>query len=79
MPQKCFRCFQSSHWYNECPPTRQLQIVESAQSDEDITENNPGNEELEELKGDDGQYLSCVVEKVLLHQNRLSTNNDNSG
>ncbi|PKU81321.1 RNA-directed DNA polymerase [Dendrobium catenatum] len=61
---KCFRCFQPGHKSNECPNRQQLQLLEGeGEEDVDVPEEDA---EFEDVMGDDGEPLICVLEKLLL-------------
>ncbi|XP_028556143.1 uncharacterized protein LOC114581024 [Dendrobium catenatum] len=67
---KCFRCFQPGHKSNECPTRGQLQILEG-----EIEEVEDGNDEwaenvVEDVDGDDGEPVVCVLQRLLLAPRR---------
>ncbi|XP_028556538.1 uncharacterized protein LOC110116452 [Dendrobium catenatum] len=62
---KCFRCFQPGHKSNECPNRQQLQLLEG-EEDVDQGQLEGFNTEVEDVVGDEGDPLVCVLEKILL-------------
>ncbi|XP_020696471.1 uncharacterized protein LOC110109634 [Dendrobium catenatum] len=63
---KCFRCFQQCHKSNECPTRPQLQMID-ADGDDEVEEKDAECDELhEDVEGDEGEHLVCVMEKLLL-------------
>ena len=57
---KCFRCEQQGHLSNECPQRRAL-TIEEGQEDDDSDDN------VHEVStSDEGDQLSCVVQRILL-------------
>lgn len=63
---KCFRRFQIGHKVNECPSWMQLQLVDGECVTEAIEDLEENSYELEEVEGDEGEALNCVLEKILL-------------
>ncbi|XP_020700281.1 uncharacterized protein LOC110112409 [Dendrobium catenatum] len=75
---KCFRCFQMGHKSNECPSRPQLQLVD-AEADEEEDDNEIEEEnDFEEVTGDVGEPLICVMEKLLLAPKQPCTSQRNA-
>ncbi|PKU65568.1 hypothetical protein MA16_Dca024876 [Dendrobium catenatum] len=69
---KCFRCFQPGHKSNECPQRQQLQLLENEEGEHSLEPDEQGDRDVDELEGDDGEPVICVIEKLLIapkHQN----------
>ncbi|XP_020678608.1 uncharacterized protein LOC110096825 [Dendrobium catenatum] len=66
---KCFRYFQPGHKSNECPNRQRIQILEgdihNVESEQTFTEQEPEGS-IEDVHGDDGEPLVCVLHKLLL-------------
>lgn len=65
-PSKCFGCFQLGHLSNECSNRKQLQLVEGDLEPNSDLSFPTNTEELEDVLGDEGKFISCILEKVLL-------------
>lgn len=63
---KCFRCFQPGHKSNECPSRQQLQLLEGEAEPHAPTAEAEDEEEYEEVAGDEGELIMCVLQKLLL-------------
>ncbi|PKU83878.1 RNA-directed DNA polymerase [Dendrobium catenatum] len=65
---KCFWCFQPGHKSNECPNHLQVQLLEGECPDEDrdCGEHVDTDGLAEDVPGDDGEPLICILEKLLL-------------
>lgn len=64
---KCYRCSQPGHKSNECPRRKAL-VVEDEEVTQDYTKSDKFDEEqyeTEEVEGDAGEPLICIVEPVL--------------
>ncbi|XP_028547476.1 uncharacterized protein LOC110104104 [Dendrobium catenatum] len=67
---KCFRCFQVGHKSNECPTRAQIHVLEG-EEDEDIEEDSgEADAEAEDVRGDEGEPLVCVLQKLLIAPRR---------
>ncbi|KAI0495115.1 hypothetical protein KFK09_025262 [Dendrobium nobile] len=67
---KCFRCFQPGHKSNECPNRQQLQLLEG--EEEDAVDQREEEEEVEDVLGDEGEPLVCILEKLLLAPRKVT-------
>ncbi|PKU79630.1 putative mitochondrial protein [Dendrobium catenatum] len=67
-PLKCFRCFQPGHKSNECPNRQQLQLAEGENREFSGEPELPAekDDETEDVCGDMGEPLVCILEKLLL-------------
>lgn len=65
MTGKCFRCNQPSHRSNECPTCRSVNIIEGDESNPQ-EEDSETEEEGELVKWDEGEFVNCVVQGLLL-------------
>ncbi|KAI0527329.1 hypothetical protein KFK09_002929 [Dendrobium nobile] len=63
---KCFSCFQQGHKSNECPTRPQLQLVDAEAEDGEDEAEVEANNQVEDVSGDVGEPLMCVLEKLLL-------------
>ena len=61
---KCFRCGQTSHLSNNCSQRKTIAIAEEeGLTSEDSKE---AEEETELIEADDGERVSCVIQRVLI-------------
>ncbi|XP_020697731.1 uncharacterized protein LOC110110544 [Dendrobium catenatum] len=66
---KCYRCFQPGHKSNECPNRQRIQILEGENPPLEVAPTSAELESdvgIEEVHGDDGEPLICVIQKLLL-------------
>ncbi|KAI0493184.1 hypothetical protein KFK09_027460 [Dendrobium nobile] len=63
---KCFRCFQQGHKSNECPTRPQIQMIEAEDEEEDDCEVGGQEEVPEDVAGDEGEAVVCVLQRLLL-------------
>lgn len=61
----CYRWNQKGHLSNQCPQWKTVAYVEEEESQEDEMEPN-FEEEINELELDEGEQLSCVIQRILL-------------
>uniref|UniRef100_A0A5B7BER3 RNA-directed DNA polymerase n=1 Tax=Davidia involucrata TaxID=16924 RepID=A0A5B7BER3_DAVIN len=72
IPGKCFRCQQPGHRSNECPNRRQVNMVGVTEDNSPDFENEEEAEYQDEYggaeitEGDEGEHVSCVVQRLLL-------------
>ncbi|XP_028551072.1 uncharacterized protein LOC110094610 [Dendrobium catenatum] len=66
---KCFRCFQPGHKSNECPNRQQVQLLEGESEHFTTTAEGEDDEDYEEVAGDEGEPVVCVLQKLLLTPN----------
>lgn len=64
-PIKCLRCVQNGHKSNEFPNRQQAHLMEGELED-DINVPAQENAEIEDILGDDGESLSCIMERILI-------------
>ncbi|XP_020672881.1 uncharacterized protein LOC110092596 [Dendrobium catenatum] len=62
---KCSRCFQPGHKSNECLNRQQLQLLEGESELLNPSAEVEDEEEYEEIPGDDGEPVVCVLQKLL--------------
>lgn len=65
-PLKYFRCFQPGHKSNECLNRKQLQLMDGGSEEHSDLPPEPVFDSIDDLQGDDGEFLACIMEKVLL-------------
>ncbi|XP_020691127.1 uncharacterized protein LOC110105819 [Dendrobium catenatum] len=75
---KCFRCFQPGHKSNECPQRQQLQFLDTEEGEETTGQNENDEAEFEDLEGDEGEPLMCVLEKLLIAPRQDNTSQRNA-
>lgn len=63
---KYFRCMQQGHKSNECPMRKQLNVIYVDVKDEIESNNLYDNLEVEDVHGDEGETITCVLEKLLM-------------
>ncbi|XP_020695767.2 uncharacterized protein LOC110109168 [Dendrobium catenatum] len=63
---KCFICFQLGHKSNECPTWAYIQLLDGEEEEELGNNNNEFEEEVEDVVGDEGDPLICVLQKLIL-------------
>ncbi|PKU73240.1 RNA-directed DNA polymerase [Dendrobium catenatum] len=63
---KCFRCFQPGHKSNECPNRQQLQILDGEADEDGVLVDDEQNTDIEDVVGDEGEPVVCILEKLLL-------------
>nr|GLL31143.1 uncharacterized protein LOC109163967 [Ipomoea trifida] len=74
MTGKCFKCGEPGHRSNECRARRSINLIEENEEDED------GREEsyIEEIVEEDGEHVSCVVQRLLYTTEDKSPNQRNN-
>lgn len=65
-PSKCLCCFQTRHQSNECPTRKQVHVMEGEHTDNDEEEPTVLTEGHVDVHGDEREFVSCILEKVLL-------------
>ena len=82
MTSKCFRCNQPGHRSNECPQRRMVnmaaEISEQCEECDEFMENEDGECEDVVLVADSGEYVNCVIQKVLLTPSQPVSSQRNS-
>ncbi|PKU71894.1 RNA-directed DNA polymerase [Dendrobium catenatum] len=65
---KCFRCFQPGHKSNECPNRQQIQMLDGSHGEDGGVNDHltDGEDYAEDLQGDEGEPIICILEKLLL-------------
>lgn len=69
MAPKCYRCNQPYHCSNECPQRRVANLVIELHEQDDLEETGEQEEKNTKevyLTEDSGEWVSCIVQKVLL-------------
>ena len=62
---KCFRCGQSSHLSNNCPQRKTIALIDE-ESNSISEDDKKEEEEAEFIEVDDGDRISCVIQRVLI-------------
>ncbi|KAI0498175.1 hypothetical protein KFK09_021416 [Dendrobium nobile] len=75
---KCFRCFQPGHKSNECPNRQQVQLLEGKTETQPTAAEREAEEDYEEVEGDEGEPVMCILEKLLLASRQVSPTQRNA-